>query len=446
MKKSISPLALLIFAIVGCQNSSKEAKQGLAGDPNATRRASALPRGAKELVPVNDATGNLVPASEFDAADLQKNDKLPYEVESGSAIVDPKVPEQTIELNGKPVAYSKDSNEVIRAIRAVPPKEAITGIKTFKLKLTDVVVYLPKGTQKPMAGQSLCLVDGGGACLGEKPTEGARLSPHDRFWNGVKVSGGDVLPYPADFSAPVAAGNEGDQVAIRPGILEIDLLDRFQLDSRSAVDFVMSHSVQYSSDKSGKFRKFRMVLGNRIFVSGGSLELEFDLDPTKLPEGWEKISATPLNGANDTIRIVRESKDPEGRGGATGGETIKNDSELKYELDSSVWLKNDGSGELSDAGKTKALNLAATLGSRGDQVKEVVITVTPGDAPFAEKLKAELIENQVSPDLIRLKTDAESGACPSLRVELLRASGGSGEGASSEAIDQEVRSALQLSS
>ncbi len=426
-------MILAALLVVGCQNSTKTAHVGAAGSSDSSLRKRSLPSGAKEALPVNDVAGKLVPFSNFDLGEAGGEAELPYESASENPVVDSHTPEKTFKKDGSgSISYAENSNELLRATIAFPPPEAIKGIKSFKLHLKGMVLFIPKGNEKPLLGQTICLMDGA-ACLGEKPIEAQDLAPQSKFWAKAKVSGLDPFSYPTDFLAPIELEKDGNRLSQRSEDLEIDLLQQFKLDSKAATDFVMAHSVPYS--KEGKFRKIRLSLGNRIYVSGGWIELEFDVDAEKVPQDWDKVPPLAVNGAKDNVRTW----------GKAEKEGTSKKSDLKFEMEPSEWTARDESG-LSDLGKERARNLAATLSSRAREIQEVVILDSSEDCKFGEALKRELISNEWDANRVRVKAVSDSTRAVVLSVELLtpiNSEEASAESESSDGIASEIDAALR---
>ena len=114
-------------------------------------------------------------------------------------------------------------------------------------------------------------------------------------------------------------------------------------------------------------------------------------------------------------------------------------------MEPSEWTARDESG-LSDLGKERARNLAATLSSRAREIQEVVILDSSEDCKFGEALKRELISNEWDANRVRVKAVSDSTRAVVLSVELLtliNSEEASAESESSDGIASEIDAALR---
>ncbi len=291
MKVRIFGIGILAL-LSACSKEIPKAALG-EGVPLQTIATGEIPEGARPRL-VQNLSGSIGAVSDADLERFQKPGTLPF----SGVISHPSRAEALLEDAGQSIPYSKRSNELLRVIHAFPPRTAVVGVKRFVLKLKDLTLFVPEGgkIEETLSKQAVCLLDGK-SCVG---TNAAKDSLGASFKEGAVISG-NTLAESSEFKKKVLVPeSKTDFVFVRPGDLEIDLLARFELtESAKAIDFVFQNSAQYSTHE--HYRKFRLALGEQIFAAGGSIELEFEVNPGKVPTGWDKQNVLPIEGAGDQI-------------------------------------------------------------------------------------------------------------------------------------------------
>lgn len=195
------------------------------------------------------------------------------------------------------------TNLVFRAIRQVPPKESILKVKKFQLKLSGLNLYKPAGLKDDLLhGQILCFLDGK-ACVAASAAGDA--TEKEGFLKRATSLSGEWL------NAAVLRGEidiaGGAKLVSASGVVVVDFLKILKGNDAAIVDFIYQHSQEYSEQESGH-RKFRFAVGDRVYLSSGSLELEFETDPNKLPADFWKRPAIPKHGVSDQVYSLDQVK------------------------------------------------------------------------------------------------------------------------------------------
>ena len=278
--------------------------------------------------------------------------------------------------DGKAIAYQESGNFAFRAIDQIPPAASIQSVKSIQLRLEGVRIFVPDSEGDPLKNQILCLIETR-TCLGRKP-DGADAGINPDFFTDAKTFDEAFRNSAAIFTESTGIKG-GKLLSPKDGVWMLDLKALFKLDDSTAKDFLLKNSTEFSSADAG-FRKFRFILGNRIFAAGGSLQLEFALDPAAVPAGFEARLPVPLHGESDRIHS-RESR----KAGA-----VHSRIELKLE-DAKLW---EGDG-LSLAGKELLKDLGSRLFQGSGEIREIRVSPA-GDADQAESrgrlLKAALVD------------------------------------------------------
>jgi hypothetical protein len=284
---NLIPLLVIVLSACGSGNDGPKARMGQSGnyvDPTETER---------KRIPENAALpeGHLSVLSDADIQEAKGEGKLPFATTHKPG---------WITLDGG--TMNTGANLVFRAIRQVPPKEAITKVTKFRLKLSGLNVYEPAGFEGVFSdNQILCFLDGK-ACIGAvSQSEPQSRESHEKvaFLKSARILSEDWLTS-TRFLPPTDLG-EGAKLHSASGEQVVDFLGILN-DQNAAqiVDFILAHSEPYSEEAHG-YRKFRFVAGDRVFFSSGSLELEFETDSSRIPTNFSNSPPTPLKGGSDQV-------------------------------------------------------------------------------------------------------------------------------------------------
>jgi hypothetical protein len=343
-----------------------------------------------------ELSGRLAAFSDFDDSDPALGQhSYPFLSDADQVPASFGKPGKTIQgSDGKTIAYQESGNFAFRSIDQVPPAAAIQSVKSLQLRLEGVRIFVPDSESDPFKNQVLCLIETK-TCLGRKP-DGADAGIDPDFFTDARTFEEAFRDSTAVFTESTAIKG-GKLVSPKDGVWMLDLKALFKLDDAAAKDFILRNSTEFSNADAG-FRKFRFILGNRVFASGGSLQMEFALDPALVPAGFSSRLPVPLHGESDRIHS-KESK----KSGAVH-------SKLELKLDDAKLWEGDG---LSLAGKEILKDLGARLLQGMGEIKEIQVSPA-GDADQAESrgrlLKAALVDAGLNDALfvpLDLKKDRE---------------------------------------
>jgi hypothetical protein len=304
-------LPVLLMGLSGC-GAAKDEPKALMGPGGVFQNTT---EADLKRIPVNAALldGRLSVPSDLDILDLGENlseKKFPFsqgqgvnEASSSDGLERPYITFKDSEMN-------TGSNLLFRAIHQIPPKASIRKVKKFQLTLSGLNRY-QSGDERGelLEGQVLCFLSGK-TCFGTKPKTGISQD----FWKGAKILPGDWLKA-SDFKSeePLDGGGKlisspGEQVvdflrllkgdpAIHAGATES--ADTAAADTAAIVEFIYRHSEAYSEEENG-YRKFRFVVGDRLYLSSGKLELDFETG-SALPADFAQRPGLPKKGALDQV-------------------------------------------------------------------------------------------------------------------------------------------------
>ncbi len=397
-------LLLAIIGLTACGRSQVTALQGEAGS-GSSKIMNLDGQSEQESAAITD--GSLGPLSDYD---LKIDTVL---VESGLPFLDEAGPEKSFstfrhsnagnrkaKIDDKSrVSYSPHSNLVFRAIQQLPPSNSILSVKSLKLRLNGVRMFVEEGV-KPESGQSICILDGK-VCIGETPqmSKDRGSGGNSKFWVGATVHRSDFLKI-SEWKE-VAKADGGSIYSNDSGEIEVDLLQSLSLNEKTAIEFIFAHSDTYSAIESG-YRKFRFSMGDRILADGGELILELDVNSVLVPKDYEKRLPAPAHGASDMINYESKRKK---------AILKKGEKSLQGEF---LWILNQ---EEIESGRVSELN--AKLTPKRDQIEEIRLVSLGGEKPsedLAGIAKSELLKAGWSENVIHQVTKIEGGAGPLVGV------------------------------
>ncbi len=442
--RSKAILGLVSFVMISaCGKNMQLTVQPQAAKANAAKAAKAAQNTLNKTnqsagsAALND--GKLTALSEFDLKNVK--DGYPFTDAGDNSVRTLGSPSHFLNKDGTQQGIIKNSNLVFRAIKQVPPLEAIDEVETLELRFKGVRLNLNTDqSEVSLAKQVICVLDTK-QCAGDPASDTAeeKANLNMNFWksqgvvstpekpfediSGFKVEyslpdGSKTFVYSpnsanatqangaianAKVAAPVTTGNEE---------LVINLKEVFGLKDKEAVkQWVMNNSTAYAD---GSYRKFQFVIGNNFYAQEGELRITFMTDAKKMPKDFAVQIGALTNGPSDLAKDPSESsaieikeKSTEASDGMSSTQaSISN--EVTQSIKSELFESN--AGKMTVQGETKLKEIAARIKAAESSVAKIIVTgmggadTLPGDRAMTVKgllamngLNALLIEESQAP-------------------------------------------------